>query len=686
MSGTRWHTCKSLGIPCAVCGKLASCTISPDRTAFKCWREGGRVHQMRSQATCNDYFGTRPDPKPGNNHNTSVFMSPEKALSAARGTIKGVAKLSHVWTYTKDGREIMRVARFDLRDGSKQFRPINQKGANVWRIGDPAGPLPLYHVDDLAGDGVIFVCEGEKATEAARKIGLLATTSAHGSAAADKSDWTPLAGRDAPGAKYAQDVTRLLLKLSPPARVKIVELPGLPDGGDIVEYIEAGGTSEQIKSLVAAAKEVEASDVLGGPVTRKLSTVKREPVRWFWRGKIPRGKVTVVAGDGGLGKSFVTIDLGARATTNRPGPDRAELAAGSIVMVNLEDDAADTIGPRFDAAGGDSSKVVIFDVIRRIGENGKPIERTFTLADIDDLRKAIDRAGDCVAAFVDPVGAVMGTADSYKESDVRALMAPLAKLAAERNVAIVLVMHVNRRVGAPASARLMGSAGFGNAARSVWFVVKDPDNPERRLLLPAKSNIGRDRTGLAFTIVPARPDSGPDDPAVVAWEDSPVTTPIDEAMAGDVRSNDDDRPGPPARARDAAADWLRDLLADGPMRVGNPKDPEPGSVAHAAKGAGLSWNGAVRRAREALGIKPYKGQFGDGWYWKLPETTCASSEEPAHLRVSEPPEGVPQPFLPDNGVGSAHLPNDASNGNGLHHTTAEGAQDAPRGRERGVVW
>jgi putative DNA primase/helicase len=178
-----------------------------------------------------------------------------------------------VWTYVEHGEDIMRVARFDLPDGSKQFRPVHRCGANSWKIGDPPGLLPLYHVDDLGDGVVVHVCEGEKATEAARSIGLAATTSAHGSAAADKSDWTPLAGRevvilpdhDDPGAKYARDVARQLHKLSPPARVKIVDLPGLPDGGDIVEFIANGGTREDIERRVSGAPPIDAHALAAEP-------------------------------------------------------------------------------------------------------------------------------------------------------------------------------------------------------------------------------------------------------------------------------------------------------------------------------------------------------------------------------------------------------------------------------------
>ena len=110
--------------------------------------------------------------------------------------------------------------------------------------------------------------------------------------------------------------------------MKILDLPGLPEGGDIVEFVDERDSHEteairsEIETLAAKEPFIGVADLIGGPATRRLSEVKREKVRWFLRGKIPRGKMTIIAGDGGLGKRFVTMDLAARATSGRRGSDR----------------------------------------------------------------------------------------------------------------------------------------------------------------------------------------------------------------------------------------------------------------------------------------------------------------------------------------------------------------------------
>lgn len=129
------------------------------------------------------------------------------------------------------------------------------------------GPRPLYGLPELATARRVVICEGEKAADAARSIGFTATTSAGGSQAATKSDWRPLAGKevwilpdnDASGRKYAETVAGILTKLSPAPVVGIFELPGLPEAGDIVDWIdghgdaaEPDGMREEIAALAQA--------------------------------------------------------------------------------------------------------------------------------------------------------------------------------------------------------------------------------------------------------------------------------------------------------------------------------------------------------------------------------------------------------------------------------------------------
>jgi hypothetical protein len=169
--------------------------------------------------------------------------------SAGRALRQDLVEIArHVYTDV-EGTDVFVISRFEPESGGgdKTYRPFHAVDGG-WRIGDPAGPLPLYGLPAIkAATGRVYVVEGEKCAGAARAIGLLSTTSSHGADAAAKTDWSPLAGRDVvilpdndePGAKYASDVARTVTALTPPARVKIVTLPDLRNAGDdIVDYIE----------------------------------------------------------------------------------------------------------------------------------------------------------------------------------------------------------------------------------------------------------------------------------------------------------------------------------------------------------------------------------------------------------------------------------------------------------------
>jgi hypothetical protein len=195
-----------------------------------------------------------------------VYSTHDELIKALVFQSRG--QFSREWIYTdSDGCEVFRVLRFDLADGGKTIRPVCPVG-NGWTLGDPSGQLPLYNLPLLSEASVVYVCEGEKCCDAANGIGLIATTSAHGSQSASKTDWTPLAGKtviilpdnDQPGEKYASQVASILTRLLPPASVKIVRLPELAEHEDIYDFIEKRDASEseaisaEIEQLVGQAE------------------------------------------------------------------------------------------------------------------------------------------------------------------------------------------------------------------------------------------------------------------------------------------------------------------------------------------------------------------------------------------------------------------------------------------------
>jgi hypothetical protein len=224
-------------------------------------------------------------------------------------------KRSSLWTYHDAvGTPAGLVVRWDRTEG-KDIRPV-ARVSNGWRVGAMPDPRPLYGLAELAKSDRVVVTEGEKAADAARSLGFTATTSAGGSQAAGKTDWGPLAGKevwilpdnDAPGRKYADIVAGILTKLSPPALVRVVELPGLPEAGDIVEWIDAHGDAAEpdrmraeIEDLVRAVEPEGAGRTPDADQFRLFPVdALPEPVRGF-----------VVAGARAIGcdPSFLALPL-----------------------------------------------------------------------------------------------------------------------------------------------------------------------------------------------------------------------------------------------------------------------------------------------------------------------------------------------------------------------------------------
>jgi hypothetical protein len=229
----------------------------------------------------------------------------------------------------------------------------------------------------------------------------------------------------------------------------------------------------------------------------KVSTVEAVPIRWLWPGRMALGKATLIAGHPGLGKSQLTAYLAAQVTKGAPWPaGEGSAPKGQVIMLSAEDDIADTIRPRLDAAGADIHSVHMLTAV----QEGDGV-RGFNLArDLAALDASLSQIGNVKLVIIDPITAYMSGTDTHKTADVRALLAPVSDLAVKHKVAVVVVSHLNKGGGGEAMTRVTGSLAFVAAARAAYVVQKDPEDPKRRLFQPIKNNLGVDDTGLAFRI------------------------------------------------------------------------------------------------------------------------------------------------------------------------------------------
>lgn len=375
---------------------------------------------------------------------------------------------------------------------------------------------------------------------------------------------------------------------------------------DIPMTIDVGLDNRRntILSYSRKRKLMAADAGLVGANVVRLSDVEPEPVRWLWPGRIAAGKLTLIAGDPGLGKSFLTLDLAARVSTGSGWPDapKVRFDPGDVVLLSAEDDVADTIRPRLDAAGADVSRIVAIDAVRALDKNGKLSARPVDLSqDVQYVEAAMDQLASPKLVVVDPISAYMGETDSHNNAETRAMLAKLADLAARRGVAVVCVSHLNKGAGRSAVYRVTGSLGFVAAARTVWSVSRDEHDHERRLMLPIKNNLARDTDGLAYSLYAAEGAVTP----CVAWEDETVAMIADDAL----NAGDD---GPGKSAVEQAVGWLRDLLAAGPIK--------PAEVIGKARDAGYS-ESTVQRAKRRAGVESIAQRDEDnkmiGWAWRL---------------------------------------------------------------------
>jgi len=329
-----------------------------------------------------------------------------------------------------------------------------------------------------------------------------------------------------------------------------------------------------------------------------LSEVAPERVRWLWDGRIALGKLNLVDGDPGTGKSAATTDLAARVSVGKVWPDGAGCKAGGVVILSAEDGLADTIRPRFDAAGGDPSKVVAVSTVPDAEGN----ERQIAIPDdLHIIEAAIERVG-AVLVVIDPLMAFLpGEVNSHRDQDVRRALAPLARLAERTAAAVVVVRHLNKGQGGNPLYRGGGSIGIVGAARSGLLVAKHPEDDDRRVLASVKSNLAAPAPSLEFGL--SSTESG----AVrVDWKgESPLSA---EALLSAPTDHEE------RSTLSEAQEFLRVVLADGLESASE--------IRREADSAGIAKR-TLDRARQSLGVVSERrgepGKRGGGaWYWSLP--------------------------------------------------------------------
>ncbi len=327
--------------------------------------------------------------------------------------------------------------------------------------------------------------------------------------------------------------------------------------------------------------------------------IRPEPVEWLWPSRLARGRLAILDGNPDAGKTFLALDLAARLSRGGPLPDGPALdrPAGTLYL-SAEDEAADTLRPRAEAAGADLAKLLIAAPSR---DADAPLPRLpDDLPAIEDL---VRRHGVGLVV-VDPLAAFLPPAVSaHCDPSVRRALRPLAALAARCRCTVLLIRHLNKYGGPQSLYRGLGSIGVTGVIRTVLLLARHPDDPDLRVLAQTKVNIGPRAPSLGFRLRPTAAGV----PAV-EWVGS-VDLSADELCATAEPIG--------RRPRERAAEWLRTELANGPRKASE-------LIAAAAK-VGIA-DRTLDRVKKDLGVKSERVQNGDKgeWVWSDPTVRGSS--------------------------------------------------------------
>lgn len=372
--------------------------------------------------------------------------------------------------------------------------------------------------------------------------------------------------------------------------------PSLPQP-DILECVTKFAEQGQAW-MESLSKKDSATSINNGLVMCRVADVETQPVNWLWYPRIAQGKVTLISGDPGLGKSQLTAYLAAKVSIGGTWPNSdGQAPLGTVLMLSCEDDVADTIRPRLEAAGADLRRVHVIEAVQ-ISE-GK--SRSFSITeDLARLEAALQSISDVRLVIVDPITAYLGKTDTHRTSDVRAALSPLQTLAARFGVAVVAVSHLNKTGGGGKSVNAVtGSGAFVAAARASFLVIKDDVDEDRRLLIESKNNLGR-APGLSFRIKQVGLANGIVAP-FVDFESGTVSTTADEALSA---ANVPIEGG----ALREAENFLLMELSSGEVSAQE--------IKQRASQEGIS-STTLRRAAKKIGAQKIKSGFRGGWVWRL---------------------------------------------------------------------
>jgi hypothetical protein len=511
--------------------------------------------------------------------------------------------------HDEHGRLLFEVVRYK----PKNFKVRRPDGKGGW-IWDLEGVKPvLYHLPDviraIANEDVIYVTEGEKDADSVWNEGLVGTTCPFGAGKwrAEYSEMLSGANviivpdNDEAGRRHARSVIDSLEGKA--KSLAVIEIPS--PTRDAAAWLQGNNNLLSLERKPAAVWAAECIPQEEAARLYCMASIKAETVSWLWYPYIPQGKLTLLEGDPGVGKSWVSLAIATAVSLGRGLPGLEANEPQRVLLASAEDGLGDTLRPRLDAMGANVANIYAIDGVFTFDNDGVVKFENY----IKQVRPTL--------AILDPLVAYLGAkVDLYRPNEIRAIMAQLAHIAERYGVAILSIRHLTKGGAARPIYRGLGSIDFTAACRSVLLAGCDPDNPQTRGIVHIKSNLAPTGDAIGFEL---RNDG-------FYWSEECSLT------AGRILAIEDTER---KSALDEATDFLKEELVDGPVPASQ--------VFNDARDAGLSII-TIKRAKAKLGIITRRqgetGKRGGGQFtWKLPESHSEGESDleyqDAHIKEND---------------------------------------------------